>query len=435
MQTRTIQTIINDDLTCSLLINDKLFFITHNTLYMQNIYKGPKHPIKQNIKATFIFQHIHDICFIIDNKLTFLTQKGDTIKEVMLKDVITSCKDNCILIAPNNILYFISNYEIKKIRVVQKMHEIVLDVSYDKNESIVLTVSNRIFLCENVIKSERLLLNNELYRMKYEEKLNIKKVEYKKKRLYLISEKGIEICRIKDNLILLHCVVKSTVFFEIKCYDDVVFYVCDKLYVLEDVPLKVCDDKIRYLIQNLAVYEDKLMICKDEEKDIVCYKHIESCQSVQFRVNNLFSFIRNDKYDVIKEKPIKTQEELLIFKKEVDEFRSKYMDRVKIVFLELKTLVTSFSERSKELTIMQSIIEEKMKSVHLKRKALVELLKNIERSLNSNLDATFSEEEYKMFIFRMNKCKEKMMTLRMDSNKSTIMKLKMQRLALQSLIN
>lgn len=433
MLTRNIYTHINADLTVSTLLHDKIFLVSNRTLFTVNIYTGACRTVAENVSARFIFPHLHDLVLVSGNTVTFATQKAETLQTVTLSDAVAGCKDNCVLLTVAGGVYFVRDYAVKKVRVVQRTREEVLDVSLSDTATVVLTRSGRVFLCEDVCRTERLLLNKEMFRVSYREE-SLWGVEFKNGRVYLKSNRGVEVCRVRGNLLVLVCMISNEGRYGLTYWNDNVFYLVDRLYVIRDVPLRVSDAQVLHLLDNVAVCSDRLFICEEDFKRSKVYAHIEDVPGADERVRDLFRFITIEEGNFHREKDVEKEEELIEFRKEVELFRSRYIDRLRVVLLEIKTLTLSFEEKNRELKAMGEEIEDRMTKVYRKRKGLVDSLKQIDYRLNATLGSQLSDVDHGMLLFRIKKCREAMANTRMCGNKDLARKLKLQRIILRGYI-
>lgn len=118
--------------------------------------------------------------------------------------------------------------------------------------------------------------------------------------------------------------------------------------------------------------------------------------------------------------------------RDINTYKRKYLDLLKIASLELNTLCMSFKDKQAAIDAMKRQIESKMKRLKVIKtrlnKEIVKINNELEEMLTSrSCSGNVSEIKYKIDV-----CKQQVQDIKINNDKTVVQRLKLQRVILKN---
>ncbi|KAM0688389.1 hypothetical protein COBT_000359 [Conglomerata obtusa] len=421
-----------DITSTSCLINDCIYFVQKHKLLKFDIYANKTTAIKENFQSQDLQSTSKDILSLNNNIVTVFNTQGDILREFTLSFIPKITKKI------NNIIYFLGSNEfcyykdkLETIRVLNVNKSEFFDFCKDDDNFYFLTNENRVYECKDVIETGRVLLNKIIPFVKEDKK--IKRLGCYNNTFFAAFENSVTAFIKKDNMFIPIYIYQSDKK-QIKVnFDSKPFVIAEELFFLDKYPIKIINDKVIFILENLAICDEKIVVIDD---DRVLFKEANFLPllketDVNERVDKLFELYNYSDTGFYKD----DEENVNLLKQEIHAYKCKYLDRLESMYIELNAINESFLPIFEELNEEACKIKEKQMDLNNKKIMLLDKLKDVYTTLSNYKNHENYNGDINFYNFRMKKIKDLLKECTLFNEEETLKVLKNQNMMLKTFLN
>ncbi|KAM0676924.1 hypothetical protein BDAP_002516 [Binucleata daphniae] len=420
------------------VIGTSIYYIHYKNLYCYDFIANTNKKLRI-LDCNLIQSTKTDILTVYNNKINVYNTTGDTLNSLDINFIPISLKkynNNIYILGHKNLIVYTNN-TFEEIRIVQK--ETLIDFCKAERKFIFLTNSNKIYECEDFTKTNRIMLNKQIHF--FDSTQTIKNIGYFDNKYFLCFEYKIAVCKKINNNLYVYYTFENENSKIVPFFDTKIYVKAKGLFLLNEYPEKITNEDIIHLCEEIAICEDKLVIIEEENlANSLCKKGAISMKQnkhndllresdVDARVDALFELYRYNDTGSHK------FEDALLLKKEIHEYKAKYLDKLKMIYTELKVTNESFVEYAKELEKESKKIEKQMNELKKRRESVANNLLQICERIRSIKENQKHTGEYDKTMKRIKDLKMNVMKMKTIESKYILDKLKCQNVILKSYTN
>lgn len=362
----------DDNLVVSDAYKEKIYYARDGRLSVYDIYTNYKDgiysfdskidDIKVLKRNVYVFRG--NKCDIFS--MTYREIKGTlTMKSLPVK--IKKMHGLIALLCANGSMNMIENERLTNIRIYTESEEVgIADFCSNGVLSFILGTNGDVFRSKDFTMTNRIFMNNPdkiLSKCAFYEPFG---VELHGERLYILDGSGVHVFKVRERCLELLYMYKNANIRALHCFEGVFCY-GDQLVLLDRVPYLLAEERIHTMLEDKAIGETNIYLLSSYNK--------------QYEGETKTS-------ELLKERdPSDRTAELfskIVFQPNctVEEYKTKIIDGLKSIYIELDSLNKSFIEKSR-------LVGEKGRAVKRKYNELLEKRRNIENKLEK-LDETIA---------------------------------------------
>ncbi|ELQ73972.1 hypothetical protein THOM_3112, partial [Trachipleistophora hominis] len=407
----------DDNLTVSDMYNEKIYYAKDSSMLIYDIYTNYKDTI-----CSFE-SRIDDIKILKRNIYVFRGNKCDifsmTYKEIKgtlrmksLPVKIKKTSDIIALLSAEGTMHIIENERLINVRVYRGDEQVrILDFCTGDTSSFILSTGGEVFRSKNFAVTNRIFMNDPekiLPKCAFMEPLG---VELNKERLYVLDGEGVHVFKVREHCLERLYTYKSTNMKALHSFENVFCY-GDQLVLLDRVPYLLADEQIYTMLEDKAVGAANIYFTSSYDRqyeDEVKASELLKERNPDDRIEELFSKI--------------------VFRPNctVEEYKTRIIDGIKSIYIELDSLNKSFVEKAKlvgdkgravkqkydELFKRRKDVEEKLKMLN---ERIIHRVKEKENVKNPQLERMINELRHRMKTRKSRDYEDELKTIKLQNS-------------------